>query len=180
MSKKNIPTCSIVIDASIAEAAGSVASPPPSAELCREFLMAVRGSGHRLAWSLAIKAEWDRHIRLFAEKWLASMVKLRKVRVVQDEAHELLREAIQTHPNDPFIVSKMLKDAHLFEAALATDRRIASLDDNARRHFGWLAATFAALESILWANPVGEGSAAVDWLENGAPEEQSRRLSARQ
>jgi len=70
----------------------------------------------------------------------------------------------------------MLKDAHLYEAALATDLRIASWDENSHGHFRRLAATFDPLQRILWVNPVTEGERAVEWLESGAPAQRSRRL----
>ncbi len=70
----------------------------------------------------------------------------------------------------------MLKDAHLIEAALATDSRIASLDETVRGHFSRLAASFAPLRRIMWVNPVTEGEKAVEWLEAGAKAERARRL----
>src|SRR5262249_51320366 len=130
MSKKRTPTYCLVVDASIARAASSVQSADPIGTACRDFLIAVRGVCHRMAWSQAIKAEWDKHQSLFAEGWLASMMDLKKLRPVKDEPWAELREAIEGHSDDKNLVGIMLKDAHLVEAALATDLRVASLDDN--------------------------------------------------
>jgi hypothetical protein len=176
MSKKTIRTYCLVIDASIAEAAGTSEPPHPNAARCRDFLVVVRNTCHRLAWSEAIAAEWNKHQRGFAVQWLVSMRNLRKLRRVEDETLEELREAIEEHSKDPHVVKDMLKDAHLFEAALATDLRLASLDDNSRGHFSRLAKTVALLGPILWVNPAVEGKAALEWLEKGAPKQSSRRL----
>ena len=71
----------------------------------------------------------------------------------------------------------MLKDAHLIEAALAADSRIASKDENARDHFRRLAATYATLRRIHWVNPAVEAEQIVAWrFEDGARPERSRRL----
>jgi hypothetical protein len=166
MSKKKSPTYCFVIDASIAEAAGR----------CRDFLAAVRNICHRMAWSEAISAEWDRHKKGFAVQWLVSLTNLRKLRYVQDETQKELREAIEQQSKDRGTVQKMLDDAHLFEAALATDLRLASLDEKARGHFSGLSATFASLRPIMWVNPDTEGKRAVKWLEEGAKAQRSRRL----
>src|SRR5262245_6553644 len=132
MSKKRTRTYCIVIDASIAKAAGSLESHDPSAALCRAFLETVRNACHRMAWSQAIVAEWERHKRGFAAQWLVSMRSLRKLRQVANETQQDLVEAIEEHSTDQGVIRKMLDDVHLFEAALATDLRLASLDENAR------------------------------------------------
>jgi hypothetical protein len=129
-----------------------------------------------MAWSEALASEWDKHMRGFAAQWLRTMVKLGKLRAVQDEQLPALRQAIEDHSEDRTVVEKMVKDAHLFEAALATDMRIASWDENAHEHFGRLAKSFARLRLILWVNPVTEGEEPVEWLKKGAPAMRARQL----
>ncbi len=176
MSKKRLPTVCLVIDASVAEAAGTSEPSPPNAARCRDFLAATRNICHCIAWSEAIVAEWDKHKRGFAARWLLSMRRLRKLQRVRDERVEPLREAIEQHSNDPDVVRIMLKDAHLIEAALATDLRIASLDETARGHFGRLAASLPALRQIMWVNPVAQGEQPVKWLKMGAKVNRSLQL----
>lgn len=176
MSKKKIRTCCLVIDASIAFAAGTLESRHPTGERCRDFLITVRGVCHRMAWSEAIKAEWDKHQSPFAAQWLVSMMNLQKLRPVKDELSEELRNAIEEHSEDQNVVAIMLKDAHLIEAALATDLRLAARDDTARGHFSRLAATLDSLRRVIWVNPDIDDEQAIDWLENGARPERGRRL----
>jgi hypothetical protein len=177
MSKKKVQSRCLVIDACIAEAAGSSEHPPPSGARCREFLMAVRSVCHRIAWSETVKREWDEHMRRFATDWLVSMTRLRKLQPVKDERLDELRQAIEKYSDDRKILEKVLKDVHLFEAALATDMRIASWDENTRGHFMRVAKLFPRLRSILWVDPVTEDYRAVEWLEEGARTEQPRKLN---
>src|SRR5262249_18765026 len=172
---KRSKACCLVIDASIAKAAGTSASSDPIGIRCSDFLIAVRGLGYRMAWSEAIKAEWDNHQSPFAAAWLVTMANRRKLRPVKDEPMEELRAAIEGHSNKN-VARIMLKDAHLIEAALAADSRVASGDESARGHFGRLAATFALLRRIIWINPALEDEQAVEWLKVGAPAKRSRRL----
>jgi hypothetical protein len=76
-----------------------------------------------MAWNPSIKNEWDRHQSRFATAWFVTMLSLRKVQEVKDEPIEELREAIGEHSNDENVVAIMNKDAHLLEAALASDLR---------------------------------------------------------
>ncbi len=176
MTKKRVHTCCLVIDASIAKAAGTLESFNPIGIRCRDFLIAVRSVCHRMAWNEAIKAEWDRHQSIFAGQWLVTMMNLKKLRHVKDEALEVLRAAIEEHSGDENVATIMLKDAYLIEAALATDARIASLDDTARGHFCRLAATHEPLRQVIWVNPAIEEEQVIKWLEAGAPAQHSRRL----
>jgi hypothetical protein len=176
MSTKRTKTCCLAIDASIAHAAGTLESSDPIATRCRDFLLAVRGICHRMAWSEAIKTEWDRHQSIFARQWLVSMMNLRKLRSVKDELLEELRAAIEVHSPDKNVIRIMLKDVHLIEAALATDLRIASLDDTVREHFRRLAASHEPLRRVIWANPTIEVEQVIEWLEAGAPAQRSRQL----
>jgi hypothetical protein len=75
MSKKRIATSSLVVDASVARAAGSLESKHPTGILCRDFLMGVRSVCHRIVWTEAIKVEWDKHDSVFARQWRVSMLK---------------------------------------------------------------------------------------------------------
>jgi len=161
MSKRRTKTCCLVIDASIAHAAGTLESSNPTGMRCRDFLIAVRGVCHRMAWSEAVKAEWDEHQSRFAAEWLVTMMNLKKLRPVKEDLSEHLREAIENHSADQNVVAIMLKDAHLIEAALATDLRIAAHDEAARGHFRRLAATLESIRRVIWVNPVGDDEDAI-------------------
>jgi hypothetical protein len=176
MSHKKVPSVCFVIDASIARAAGPPESKHPTGALCREFLQKIRGVCHRVAWNDSIKTEWEKHQSSFAKTWFVSMFSLRKVRVIANESDEQFRESVRGYSADVNVSEAMLKDAHLIEAAQATDRRIAALDETIRGHFGRMKEVHQDLQRILWINPVLEGSDCFEWLESGAVEEGKRFL----
>src|SRR5262245_49177275 len=92
MSKKKVRSYCFVIDASIARAAAPPDSVHPTGAMCRAFLLSIRSVCHRLAWSQAIKAEWDKHQSTFATTWLVSMMSLRKIRALEFSESELRDE----------------------------------------------------------------------------------------
>src|SRR5438093_5128344 len=105
MSKKNVQTFCLVIDASVAGAAGH--KPAPGI-VCRDFLIAVRSVCHRIAWSEAIRAEWDKHMSTFSEQWLVSMRKLRKLRSLTLDESAHLREAVTAKVADKNVAEIVL------------------------------------------------------------------------
>lgn len=174
MSQKQSSTFCIVVDCSIAQAAGSVESEHPCGIRCRDFLMKLRGRNHRLAWSNKIAEEWNKHRSKFATEWLFAMHRLDNVRDVQSSLQ--LTEAIVDSELDQGIKDALIKDSHLVEVALETDKRIGSLDDKARSYFSILSQSVQAIGDILWTNPVNEHEEATKWLEVGAPDQPNRRL----
>jgi hypothetical protein len=93
-------------------------------------------TGVAFPWMIwrTIGTEWDKHPSGFARQWRVAMVKIGQVRPVSDDPDEALREVIQSQP-DEGVVSQLLRDAHLIEAALEYDQRVASLDQKVRGHF---------------------------------------------
>jgi hypothetical protein len=108
------------------------------------------------------------------------MNNLRKLRVLPPAGDTTLRDGIAEHAPDENVAAIVLKDCHLVEAALATDRRVAALDDKVRNHLAGLLAAVPPLQSLLWVNPASEEEKVVEWLEAGAPDQKKRRLKRKQ
>lgn len=79
-----------------------------------------------------------------------------KIVRLAEQSNETLRGQV---PQTPAVV----KDLHLIEAALAADRIVISLDDNARAFF-----RVDAAKEVVWVNPVDQGGHAICWLRQGA------------
>jgi hypothetical protein len=62
------------------------------------------------------------------------------------------------------LTAEMLKDVQLLEAALATDKRIVSNDDEARRSYKGI----PHVKLVLWINPSRKEETAIEWLNAGA------------
>lgn len=73
----------------------------------------------------------------------------------------------------------MLKDFHLLGAALETDQIIISLDETIRGLFKGASQQVGEIRNIIWVNPDRTAvEHPIPWLQNGAPPEPHRRLSA--
>jgi hypothetical protein len=106
--------------------------------------------------SAALAGEWDRHQSLFALRWRAEMRSQAKIVDIVDVENADVRSQVTVSP-------AVMKDLHLVEAALATDKVVVSLDDRARGELN-----VEATRDIVWVNAVADGGHAVYWLRAGA------------
>ena len=71
------------------------------------------------------------------------------------------------------------KDFHLLQAALATDQTVISLDEIIRGLFRQASQSVGEIRNIIWVNPDRTAEEhPIAWLQDGAPPEANRRLSA--
>jgi hypothetical protein len=152
----------LVVDASVARSAGETTHPVSS--LCRKFLECMLVSTCHLVMSDSISDEWNRHQSRYTRAWWKAMTARRRVVRLRDVRIEPLRRLMFT--------AEMLKDVHLLEAALATDRRIVSNDDEARNSYKEI----RHIRLVLWINPSREEEDAIEWLNAGAKLERHRQL----
>ena len=89
-----VPSRVLVIDASIARAAGDTSNHPTSRNCC-DFLQAVLKVCHRMAMTDPLREEWNKHQSRFARTWRVSMMARRKVVFLTIPAHHSLKERIK-------------------------------------------------------------------------------------
>lgn len=179
MAKVKALSTVLVIDCSIAHAAGPEGAEHPTAKHCRDFLRAVLRICHRIGMSPAIAEEWKRHRSGFARQWLVSMHARKKVVAIDADDDARLRGALETAATSDKSREAMVKDAHLLEAATQSDQRIAALDDKVLGLFAKVAREHKAIQQICWVNPDRDFDDIIKWLEAGAPMEESRQLGSR-
>ncbi len=168
----------LVIDATVARAAGGKTATYPASKRCRDFLQAVVDVCHRAVMTQPIGAEWKKHGSRFFRQWRVSMEARKKiVRNVADE-HLLDEPQLGAALRSNAQLEAARKDLHLINAALLTDRTIVSLDDEARQNFALVAQRCPQLQAVCWVNPGVEEHSAVPWLQDGACPEPSRLLGA--
>ena len=161
---------SLVIDACVARDTGST---HPN----RNFLTTMRkDTRHKLVMTRDIGSEWDRNASRWARKWRVSMNAQRRVYRPNLKSDDILRIKIEGKASDEWELNKMLKDLHLIDAAIATDRRIVSLDEKAKKPFAAVSDKVGELRNIVWVNPAEENERPVEWLLDGAPAEEERFL----
>jgi hypothetical protein len=169
----------LVIDTTVARAAGGEEATSPTSSRCRDFLTAVLRVCHKIVLTPALNEEWKRHLSNFTRKWRVSMEARKKVHREDDPPQHELRDKLEQAASGDKARETMLKDWHLVEAALLTDGTIVSLDDEVRGLFSVAATAVGELRPILWANPGKEEEEVFAWLEKGAPAEKERRLGYR-
>ncbi len=170
-----VRSCVLVIDASVAHAAGDVSMNPTSRN-CREFLQAVLQVCHRMALTAAIQDEWNRHQSGFARTWRKAMMARKKIEVVTIPPESSLERRISRAVRDVRVAAIIEKDRPLIEAAIVTDNRVASLDDQVRGHIHAHRDRLPEVRGICWINPSDPAQEAVSWLNAGAPSDAFRKL----
>ena len=171
----------LVIDASVARAAGGEDAKNEKSKSCRDFLAKVMAISYRIVMTPELTAEWKKHESKFAKIWLSSMMATKKWSYYgkipqQEELWQKIVMAIDGEKDR----KAMEKDFLLLTAALATDKTVVSLDEKVRKLFDKAAEQVGELTDIVWVNPTKETEQAIDWLEDGAKPDKERRLGFRE
>jgi len=167
----------LIIDASIARAAGREEAIHPTSKHCCEFLTTVLKVCHRIVITPDILQEWKKHQSRFASTWLSQMYGRKKVHdEVGATVDNKLRNGIKQHTGSEKDCAAMLKDIHLIEAAQATDQTVISLDETVRKLFNLSTKHIGVLKNIVWVNPDKADEQPFLWLKNGAKPEKKRLL----
>jgi hypothetical protein len=169
----------IVIDASVARAAGTEESVHPTGKNCREFLKSVLHVCHSLVMTPDLKAEWAKHQSSFTRKWRLQMMARKKHISLEVEPAHSIGDAIGKLDVADSERAKMGKDSLLIDAALASDKSVISLDDTVRGLFAAASKSLRELRQIVWVNPNREDEQPVQWLQQGAKPERKRMLGNR-
>jgi hypothetical protein len=165
----------LIVDSNILQSSGSGGL---QAKTCRDFLsIFLMETEHCAVVTPEIWAEWRRHWSRMARSWVASMEarkRIVRVRTADDGTREALERAARSEGERVAI----LKDVHLVEAAIATDRRIASMDEVMRGLLKVFAASIPQISQVMWVNPNILDEDCTEWLRSGAPLETNRTLGA--
>ena len=168
----------LVIDADVARASGSETATHPRAERCRDFLNAVLSLSHRIVMTEQINNEWKNHQSRFARRWRVSMDARKKIDRINPPEDAKLQTKVTTTTHETDEIDLMEKDFHLLQAALATDQIVISLDETVRGLFKRASQQVGEIRNIIWMNPERTEEEPIPWLQNGAPPESHRQLSA--
>jgi len=159
----------LVVDSSVVHAAG--ASEHPVSSATRQFLSWVLDICHRVVVTAEIREEWRRHQSKISRRWLLAKYARKKVVELRVPIDAEFRARMSGRDCSPQQRAAVLKDVHLIEAALQSDRIVVSLAERARVLF-----QVHELNTIIWVNPVLANSQIQSWLEQGAPPVDEWRL----
>ena len=168
----------LVIDADVARASGGETATHPRAEHCRDFLSAVLSLSYRIVMTEKINNEWKNNQSRFARRWRVSMDARKKIDRINPPEDEELQDKITNTASDEDEIEVLRKDFHLLHAALATDQTVISLDETIRGLFKRASQRVGEIRGIIWVNPELTEEEPIIWLQNGAPSEAHRQLSA--
>lgn len=170
----------IVVNASVARAAGGEGATASVSINCTEFLESFRDqTSHHIVMTLELSAEWDEHQSNFEAAWLANMIATKRFHYIQLPQNRILHEKIEATASQQKDINAMLKDFHLLGAALVTDLIVISLDESIRTLFAQATQQITEIREIIWVNPDRTTEEEpIIWLQNGAPPEAHRQLSA--
>ncbi len=168
----------LVIDTSVARAAGAEASIHPTGKNCREFLKAVLRLCHKFVMTPELSEEWAEHQSSFTRKWRLQMMARKKNVTLESDPDDSLDVAIGRLKTTDADREKMQKDGLLIEAALASDNSVVSLEESVRRLFAAASKSLRRLRQIVWVNPDREEERPLQWLEQGANPERQRMLGS--
>jgi hypothetical protein len=169
----------LVIDTDIARSAGGENTQDERSKSCRDFLLALRHTKHKVVTTETIRDEWHKHQSRFTRAWLVSMVAQKKVCWIDAPADGELRTKVIQATTIEKKREAMLKDIHLVEASLQADRIVISMDELVRHCFRELSQKVRILGQIAWVNPCKNEESPLDWLQHGAELERERLLGYR-
>jgi hypothetical protein len=164
----------IVIDASVARAAGE--TDHPTSQRCRLFLLDVLTICHRVALSQDITREWDKHASRYTIKWLRAMRSRGKVIRVTPAASDLFERVLAAADWSAKDIAAVEKDMPLPLAALAADYLVASGDNRIRDRFARVAGEVDEVGGITWVNPGTADDHCGPWLHAGARHDDAQTL----
>ena len=170
----------LVVNASVARAAGGKGATASVSINCTEFLETFRDEcPHHIVMTPELSEEWDAHQSNFAARWLKSMIARKRFDYITPPQNTALSKKIDTTATRERDLEAMQKDFHLLHAALVTDQTIISLDETVRRLFKRASQQVGEIRNIIWVNPDRTAEEhPIVWLQNGAPPEPHRQLSA--
>jgi hypothetical protein len=169
----------LVIDASVARAAGGENAVHPTSAHCRDFLGAVLRICNHVVFTAAALREWKKHRSRFARLWHTSMTARRKVLLVGEVIDKGLKEKVLCVATSEGRRAAVEKDYHLVDGALRTDRIVVSLDESAVEILAEACATVGEIREIMWVNPDKMPETVIEWLEKGTPVQEERKLRHR-
>jgi hypothetical protein len=169
----------LVVDASVAGAAGGKTATAPASTRCRDFLLTLlRETDCCIVMSPKLRDEWDKHQSALASTWLTTMTSRRRVLILVDlpSSNRMRREIERVATKKKSEVDALRKDFHLIEAAIAHDKTVVSSDEIVRRLFKAAAHSVAVIKKVVWVNPVAPAEEPIAWLLGGAKAENIRML----
>ncbi|MGE1234049.1 hypothetical protein ACQJ0G_01300 [Bacillus altitudinis] len=137
-----------------------------SPKKCSDFLNKFLQTENKLGLTQDLKTEWLNHQSYYTLKVLSKTKEERRIIKIKDyEDVEGVRQKVN-NIKDKQRIGAILKDIHLLEAAILTDKLIISLDNKARSNFSHFYNCISNLPNVCWINPCDSQENALSWLDS--------------
>ena len=154
----------LVIDANIMRSAGGEETESQTSLNCTDCLDLIKERKYKIALSEILLNEWDKHFSSHSANWFKERNDKGKVEMYENIENEELREKIAEAAEGEDIEKILMKDVHLLELALKTDRKILSLEKQCLKHFKEIVPKVKKISKIFWSNPDKPGDKTLEWL----------------
>ncbi|MEG0517140.1 MAG: hypothetical protein RR523_15985 [Cetobacterium sp.] len=137
-----------IIDADILRSAGT--SEHPISSTSRNLLNGIKDGDGVAVYCPTLMQEWKKHRSTFASAWTVAMISRKRLLSTKvNNETKLFLEALDDSKNK----NVALKDAHLIDLAIATDKIIFSNDLKAKEAFTMLLDNRDSFRNICWLSP---------------------------
>lgn len=165
----------LVIDACVAKSAGAKKRDVCS-QSCRKALDEVLKSKMIVIFCEKLLKEWTGRHSKYSRMWLVNMRahgRAKKIVIIRRKEY---REIIKLNTTEG-VQRILLKDFHIVETALDSDRSVLSRDYKARKHLHEITKLIGDIANIHWVSPLENGC--IEWIGAGIPLKKKYQLSSK-
>ena len=166
----------LVVDTNVARSAGL--SVHPTSDACRRVLETMLSEQHKVVLSATQFQEWQKHQSRYSKGWLAQMKSRKLWHVLAPEPDSGLTARTKKIACAEEVRQEILKDVHLLENALATDKVVLSMETNVFGLFNDYKKALKVPEPVAWVNPTDDIEGCVAWMATGAEVAKARCVPA--
>lgn len=166
----------LVVDTNVAFSAGL--SEHPTSNACRRLLDSMFEGQYSVVLSATQFMEWQKHQSGYSKRWLVQMKAKKLWHILAPEPDSGLAARAKKITCTEEVRQEILKDLHLLENALATDRIVLSMETNVFRLFSEHKKVLKVPQPVAWVNPTDDIEACLAWIEAGTEVGKARCVPA--
>ncbi|WP_210516140.1 hypothetical protein [Hymenobacter terricola] len=150
----------------------------PVSDACRRVMETMFEGQHYVVLSATQFMEWQKHQSGYSKRWLVRMKARKLWHILAPEPDSGLAARAKKIACTEEVRQEILKDLHLLENALATDRIVLSMETNVFRLFSEHKKVLKVPQPVAWVNPTDDTAACLAWIEDGAEVGKARCVPA--
>ncbi|MEL5994596.1 hypothetical protein [Hymenobacter segetis] len=165
-----------MVDTNVARSASE--SLHPVSDACRRVMETMFDGQHYVVLSATQFMEWQKHQSGYSKRWLVRMKAKKLWHILAPEPDSGLAARAKKIACTEAVRQEILKDLHLLENALTTDKVVLSMETNVFDLFSEHKKVLKVPHPVAWVNPKDDIDACVAWIEAGADVAKARCVPA--